>query len=138
MSNFFRRLPAFAGPVVICLLAVLWPGTVLAAPLTAGGSVIISASIAPARYILVDSHGRIREVLSNSPENVMPLVYKGRFNSAPITLTPAILSQYKTIMAHVDARHDGVIYQSAPVTATKPAAIAGWLRLKNYARAAGL
>lgn len=111
---------------------------VRAAPQSAGGSVIIRAAVAPVRYILVDDRGKIREILSNSPTDVTPLVYKNKFDTKPIALSPAIYDQYAAIMTRVDNRRTGVIYQAKAATGKKPAAIAPWLRLNGSARTASL
>ncbi|HUD05631.1 MAG TPA: hypothetical protein VMR18_01760 [Candidatus Saccharimonadales bacterium] len=89
------------------------------------GSVTISAAIAPVRYILVDNRGTITEILSNSQENVTPIVYKNKLGSVPITLSQAIYSQYIAIMTNIKARHNGVVYR-------RDAPIAGLVRLNSY------
>lgn len=115
MSRPHGRLSALIKPVAICLLVgglvVADTCPVLAAPQSSGGNVIITAVIAPVRYILVDDNYRVQEIISNSRTDVTPVVYKDRLNTAPISLTPAIASQYAAIMAHVNASHPGVIYR---------------------------
>src|ERR1700722_12104711 len=79
------------------------------------GSVIIIARIAPVRSVLVDSHNRIQQILSNTQSAVTPTVYMNSFSSAPVALTPYILGQYNTIVPHLDTHHTGVIYRLSAI-----------------------
>ena len=106
----------------------LTSGLAQAVPLETGG-VTISAVVTPVRYILVDKHNVIQQVLSNSPEAVTPIVYKYSFTSVPIPLTAAIDTQYEAIMAHTNVHHTGLIYAS---TTDSPKSLTNWLRLSAH------
>src|SRR5438309_242816 len=98
MSRASGRLSAFARSVVVCLVlggsVAMGINPAPAAAQSSGGNVTVTAVVAPARYILVDNHDRIRQIISNSPDVVTPTVYKHSFKSTPIPLTPHILGQY--------------------------------------------
>jgi hypothetical protein len=41
----------------------------------------------------------------------MPLVYKNKYNTQPIALTPVIYRQYSVIMAGLNLHSTGIIYR---------------------------
>jgi hypothetical protein len=136
MSGVRGKLPSlFKGIVFGLVLAagIFGSTTSVAADPTSGGSVTISAQVAAVRYILVDNHNRVRQILSNTVASVAPVVYRGSFKSVPIGLTPDIAGQYSAIMAHLNVHRTGVIYQAKVVANRQPVALASWLRL-NYSR----
>lgn len=78
---------------------------------TGGGSVIITATIAPVRDVLVDNHGVILEILSNTSDNVAPTVYKNRLDTDPIPLEPGVAERYDSLIRRVNTHKTGVIYR---------------------------
>ena len=133
MSRAFGKLTGLA---VVCLVlgstVLMNTCHALTNPPASSGSVIISAIIAPVRYILVDDHYRITKILSNSQADVTPLVYKNNFNARPIALSQAIYNQYTTLMKNINPNHTGIIYRRNN-TAVKPfSVIAELVRLSSY------
>jgi len=129
----------FWSPIVLTVAFIVLGSTLLlntccaVAPSPAtNSSVVISAVIAPVRYILVNDQGIITEILSNSQENVMPTVYKNKLGSEPITLSRAIYSQYISLMTNISSNHNGVIYRRNDHASKKPTAIAELVGLSSY------
>jgi hypothetical protein len=77
---------------------------------TANGSHIISATLEPARDVLVNSQGQIIQIDSNSAQNVTPVIYMGSFKAEPVKMTSYISRQYQTIIASCNTNHAGIIY----------------------------
>ncbi len=102
-----RRTVAF---VVIWVLFAIG----LAPIAKAQASITISATVAGVRTIQVDVRGHITQITSNTRQPVTPVVYCGDETSA---LTPAILKEYTTIMAHIDTARAGTIYTKQQNTA---------------------
>lgn len=114
------------GVVVACLVfggVVLVSPPALADAPASGGSVIITAVIAPVRSIVVDRQDTVLEITSNSPDAVIPSVYKDKLDTKPVALTPAIYSQYAAIIRHVDLHKAGVVYRLDGSTGNK---LTGW------------
>lgn len=81
--------------------------------LSASGKVHLIGKVAPAHYIIVDGDGTILQVISNTDEDTVPLVYKDKLianNQMP--LTPAIYDQYRKIVP-AGTSHPGVLYKLA-------------------------
>jgi hypothetical protein len=105
---------------------------VLAAPMSSGSSVTITAVIAPVRIILVNGRGVIIKILSNSPANVTPSVYKNKLNTKPTALTHSIYSQYSAIIQHADLHKTGVIYELKSHVDKKNIGWREWINLGSY------
>lgn len=81
-----------------------------------GGSVEISATIAPVRIIVVDGSNRITQIISNGPGNITPSVHKNSPEGPLTSVTTRIAGQYAAIMRHINQKKTGVIYKQEPVT----------------------
>jgi hypothetical protein len=133
MSRVSRSLLKAATCLIITGAIFLGMPLVVAAQAPSGGAnTIITAAITPVRYIVINNHGQITEILSNCRANVTPSVYRNSFNTPPIELSPAIYSQYAAIMAHTDTRGTGVIYQLQNSRGKKPTGLAGLISLISY------
>jgi hypothetical protein len=96
-----------------------------------GNSIIITASIAPVRYIVVNDHGAIIEILSNTRSDVTPSVYKNRPDS-PVALTEPIRDQYAALIRHIDLHETGVVYKSDASANNESVDRRGWMGLSSY------
>jgi hypothetical protein len=74
------------------------------------GTVVVTGVVPPARYILVNRQAIITEILSNTPTNVVPMVYVNSLKGSPLVLTPAINQQYEAILATTDTARPGLLY----------------------------
>lgn len=101
----------FACMVALSMLSISSPAF---ADSASGSSVIIMATIAPVREIVVDDRGVVIEILSNTNEDVTPKVYRNKPDTVPVALSSAIYSSYKLAMKRVDTRRTGVVYKYYP------------------------
>jgi hypothetical protein len=88
--------------VLLCggiLWAGLWPHTAAAA--SVAQQFVVHASVAPARYIIVDSAHptRMVRVLSNTTEAVTPQVYQGSLNGPRLVFSSGLRQQYAAVLA---------------------------------------
>jgi hypothetical protein len=106
------RLWSFFSLANICFIAialVLNSDTVFAA--ASGNNVEIVSVVAAVRYILVDNKDSIVQIQSNTQTDVLPVVYENNFNSKPIPLSPLVDAQYKKIIAKINTKNTGIVYQ---------------------------
>jgi homoserine trans-succinylase len=112
MSGFFRKLPRLlTGSVLVFLLLFLNSNTALAQAQTSG-TIVVTAVIAPVRYVLIDNKGNIKEILSNTKENITPKVYINSLSSSQATLTIQVYQRYEAIIDKVNTKRTGIIYQN--------------------------
>lgn len=134
MSRTFGRQSAFArlvvtGFIVGGLIAIA-TNPVPAAAQSSIGMVTVTAVIAPVRSIVVDERGTIRQIQSNTPAAVTPIVYRNSLTGTQLALTPPILAQYNGIITRVDTQHTGIIYRYVATHPKhqKPPGLVAWLR----------
>jgi hypothetical protein len=75
-----------------------------AAPVSAGtisvsGKITVTAIVAPQHYVIINDSGTITEIISNSNQDTVPLVYKDKvIKGNEMPLTPEIYAQYNKII----------------------------------------
>ena len=90
--------------VLVTLFAVattmLLPVSVHAQTITSSEQqVIIHASVAASRIIVVNDKGQMTKIYSNTKENVLPQVHAGSPIGPEQALTPELLDQYNQVLA---------------------------------------
>lgn len=80
------------------------------APSVSAASTVITAQVAPVRHVVVDSDGVIQEVVSNTAENVLPLVHLGSMDGTQIPLSDDVRQQYVAIISQLDMHRTGYVY----------------------------
>jgi hypothetical protein len=79
--------------------------------------VTVRATVQPARYIIVDNHGTIQSIISNTSEDVTPTVYLGSIKQEnAVPLSPQTLESYRQIVEGLHATGPGVLYRRPPAT----------------------
>ena len=116
-----------ANVILVSVIVMFGNNSFAEAAGSAGSSTVISAVIAPVRYIIIDQQQVIRQIYSNTTQTVVPVVYENNFDSVPLPLTPTVSRQYEAIMATVNTRHTGVVYAAATTFS-----LTSWLRLSAY------
>ena len=114
MCSFVWRSLGFAGllisgAVLILFTIPLIPNLAFALN-QAPASIVVTAVVAPVRYVLVNQNIEIIEILSNTPLNVPPKVYQSSFKSNEIPLTTPIDKSYRDIIVKINTSKTGVIY----------------------------
>ena len=80
----------------------------------------ITGVVAPMRFIVLDGHGNIVEITSNTPENVTPQVYVGSIqHGQPAALTPALLKDYESKIRGHDMHSTDLHFAPASPVALK-------------------
>lgn len=94
------RVLTKAGFIVLMLFAVCaTPASVAADTITVTQVITITATVAPARSIVVDDTGRMTSVVSNTDEPIVPKVYVNKVHGEERPLTPELKAQYDSIIA---------------------------------------
>jgi len=123
MFGAMGRLPGLSVVVLLCIslfLITLASDSRALALGQSSGTIVVTAIVPPARYLLVNRQATIIEILSNTPSNVTPMVYVNSLRGSPLILTSAIDQQYEAILATADIAHPGVIYvRQVPNLASK-------------------
>jgi hypothetical protein len=113
MSVVLGRLPGLSVVVLLCVsffMLTIVSDSPASALDQSSGTIVVTAVVPPARYILVNRQATITEILSNTPTNVVPMVYVNSLKGSPLVLTPAINQQYEAILATTDTARPGVLY----------------------------
>ncbi len=105
--------------MVLFGVSVVWTLPV-SAQTSASVNIEVRGVIAPARSIVVDEQGSITQILSNTNENVSPVVYRLKIDSAnQLPLTSDLARQYNQVLSRAGSKLIGVLYQrpanSAPL-----------------------
>lgn len=75
-------------------------------------TVTLTATIRPAKYLIVDNNREIKEILSNTKENVVPTVYINSISPGNmIPLSNNIYDQYISIAACSSINNIGAVYK---------------------------
>lgn len=86
--------------VLLAFLGVLFLWTApVSAQTSASGKITVRGVIAPARYVILDDNGEIKQILSNTTESVQPTVYLNSLsqeNQKP--LNSEVLSEYNQLL----------------------------------------
>jgi hypothetical protein len=123
------------GVIIACMVisgVVLINSAAQADSPASGGSVVITAVIAPVRTIVINDQNKILEVISNGPNNVTPSVYKNRLTTKPVALTPAIYDQYAVILRNTELHRTGIIYKLDSDAKNKPGGWRGLINISSY------
>jgi hypothetical protein len=119
-----RRIVYFIGVLCsVCLIGGLSNGAASADTISISQTITVKAVIAPARYVIVNSSGRILSVLSNTEESVIPSVYLDTIQSPKQRLTPVLQKQYQAILAAHKGSSVGTVYTYKPKPVTSVASL---------------
>src|SRR3712207_5966059 len=95
MRRSFGKL--FLMVIAVCMVA--GSGTVSAGTISVTQTITITATVAPARSIVVNDQGQMTKIYSNTAENLTPKVYLYDVPGETRPLTPALLKQYNQIIS---------------------------------------
>jgi hypothetical protein len=74
----------------------------------------VTGIILPAQHVIVNEHGMITEILSNTDKDVVPKVYISKLSKdTVIEMTPEIYDQYRQLVPEGQSRV-GVLYKQTP------------------------
>jgi hypothetical protein len=107
------------------LLLITWLPGLAAADVSATAQYSVTATVLPARVIIIDNHHQVTEVLSNTRQEVIPTVYLRTIapaNQQP--LSSAIYNQYLSLVPNAKRAQSGVLYKVAS-TANQPRPVEG-------------
>lgn len=91
-----------------------------AATLSLSGKVHLSGRVLPAHYVIVNDHGVIIEIISNTAQDTVPLVYKNKLaKSTQTILSDDIIKQYQKLLPP-GTSHPGVLYKKNVSQQTVP------------------
>ncbi len=99
-------------PVLVSFgLVFVGAAPVSAGTITASGKITVTAIVAPEHYVIVDKSGAITEIISNTNQDVTPVVFAGSVkNGNEYPLTPEVFDQYKKLVRPGQS-HIGILYK---------------------------
>lgn len=100
---------------MVVSVMVFTPPVSAAIPTGSGGETVITARVMPVRHIVVDDSGVIQRIISNTSENVPPIVYLDSFQGEQIPLTDDIRQNYDDAIAVLDMRHPADYVRKSPI-----------------------
>jgi len=86
-----------------------------AAPTVAGGETVITARVMPVRHIVVDHEGVIQRIISNTTENVTPIVHLGSAEGEEVVFTTDVKQRYESLIAHLDMQRPADYVRKQPL-----------------------
>ncbi len=99
---------------VIVILSVLVSSMAISAltpTAKTGQGYVVLASVQPTRYIVVDSNLQIKQVVSNTAQDVMPYVVLNGLDGHQIPYTTSIQNQFANLKSSLSFAKAGVVYQ---------------------------
>jgi len=109
----------FGTRLVLCLPLIgllLLPAPAAAEAMAVSQVIVITATVAPARSIIVNDQGQATQIISNTPQNVTPKVYVNKMFGPEQPLTPSLQQQYRSVIAGHKNLNGVVIDVPLPVT----------------------
>ena len=76
-----------------------------------GGTIIVLATVAPQRSIVVDENLTILQVYSNTTKDIRPNVYLDNIDGEEVAYSDSILHQYQAIKKSINFEKPGLVYQ---------------------------
>lgn len=74
------------------------------------GSYTVLASVEPARYIVVDSNLQIKQIISNTGEDVVPYVTLNTLDGPQLPYTSSVRAQFLSLKHTVSFSRSGIVY----------------------------
>lgn len=104
------------GVLALAVCAMILASPVSAAvPTNSGGETVITARVMPVRHIVVDDDDVIQRIISNTSENVTPIVYRGNFQGEQIPMTDEVRLNYDNAIAALDMRRPADYIRKSPL-----------------------
>ena len=66
------------------------------------GETVITARVMPVRHVVINKDGMILRIVSNTSEDVSPIVHLGSFEGPEIALSDEARGSYDRLIAHLD------------------------------------
>lgn len=91
------------GVLVMVIGVTVFTSPVSAAiPTSSGGETVITARVMPVRHIVVDRDGVIQRIISNTSEDVTPIVHLGTAENGEVPLTAEVKRNYELEIAQLN------------------------------------
>lgn len=87
------------GILAIAMGVLLFTPSVSAAT---SGETVITARVMPVRHVVINKEGTILRVVSNTSEDVSPIVHLGSFEGPEVTMSEEARATYDRLVAHLD------------------------------------
>lgn len=103
--------PTILTIAVAAIASVLFTNFLLFAGEQKAGTITIVATVHPQRIVIVDENLTITKILSNTAQDIRPLVLMGGAEGKELPFTEAISAQYQALKSSLDFSQPGVIYE---------------------------
>lgn len=96
---------------LITLVTVVLANALILATETASNTITVVATVLPQRMIIVDENLTIQKVISNTAEEIRPVVVLGEVDGKEIPYSQSIVEQYQSLKPSLNFSKPGVVYQ---------------------------
>jgi hypothetical protein len=97
--------------IVVASVTIVSIGIDALAPGNGSGTkYTVLASVQPARYLVVDSNLQIKQVISNTRQDVVPYVMMNSLDGNQLPYTDAVRSQFLALKPSLNFSKAGVVY----------------------------
>jgi hypothetical protein len=96
--------------VVVSVMVVNFTIEALVPNTNSGPSYQVIASVEPTRYIVVDRNLQIKQIVSNTAEDVVPYVLLNSLDGKPLPYTNSIRTQFLALKSSVNFSKAGAVY----------------------------
>ena len=103
-------LSNFLAVTALAVLLVLCVNFLLFAKEQSSGTITVIATVAPNRYIIVDSDLTIQTILSNTEEEVRPMVLLDTIDGQELPYSEGIMEQYQSLKPSLNFSEPGIVY----------------------------
>ena len=107
-----RQSLYFLGTVLLCsLIAIIVSNWALLAAQNGGGATLtVVATVRPQRIIVVDQNLSITQIISNTNQDMRPLVVLNTVDGPEIPYSESIVRQYAVLKPTLDFSHPAIVY----------------------------
>jgi hypothetical protein len=106
MKNWLSSLALFLGVIVVIFLS----NVLIFAQEQGVAKLVIVVTIQPHRIVVVDDDLVITKIISNTAEDVRPIVVRGAEDGQEVSYSDSIQEQYQTLKSQIDFSQPGIVY----------------------------
>ena len=100
------------GLIAICVSVLLF------APSVSAAETVVTARVAGVRHVVVDTRGNIQQIVSNTSEDVAPIIHLSTFEGEQVAMTKEIEVRYLAIISKANMEQAGIVYtRNSPLKA---------------------
>lgn len=110
-----KRIGSFLLTVALCsLISIVVSDFIVRAGSLSDSTITVMATIQPQRIIVVDKNLTIKTILSNTSQDVRPIVFLESLDGKLLPYSESIIEQYSVLKPSLELSKPGVVYEAKP------------------------